>query len=365
MYSGWLQRGSPGLRSVLKLILLALGLLTLIGLVWHVGFHDILRAMADLGGGPILLVLLPSLLMYLVEAYGWRLTMGSYVGQVAFSRLFAIRTAGEVVNMTTPTAYIGGEPLKAYLLKRYGVPIVDGLASAIIAKTIMTLAEVLFILLGIVLSVWATGRGTHFSMPGTEAGRPGQPMAAAIVAVIFLFIATLILLALQQRGLFMSMLTVLRRCRLRIRFLESRQEKLGALDRTIKEFYTRDRKAFLLSIVAFFLGWMAEALEVFAILYFVGPPAYAVESISIAAFALIIKGGSFFIPGSIGVQEGGNVLLLMAYGYSEVSGITFAILRRIREVVWIVIGLGCLAALGGFRQPILSSHVTPDVLRKS
>ena len=56
--------------------------------------------------------------MYVVEAYGWRITLGAWANGVPFWRVLAIRTAGEVVNMTTPTAYVGGEPLKAYLLKR-------------------------------------------------------------------------------------------------------------------------------------------------------------------------------------------------------------------------------------------------------
>jgi hypothetical protein len=37
------------------------------------------------------------------------------------------------MNMTTLTAYVGGEPLKAYLLKKHHVPRVEGLASVIIA----------------------------------------------------------------------------------------------------------------------------------------------------------------------------------------------------------------------------------------
>lgn len=346
---------------MLKLILLALGVLALIGLVWHVGFHHILEATANIGLAPFCIVLLPSVAMYLMEAYGWRLTMGAYAHRVPFRRLLAIRTAGEVVNMTTPTAYMGGEPLKAYLLKRYGVPIVDGMASAILAKTIMTLAEVLFILLGIALSLWVMGE-KDVSMARAESG---QSMAAAIVAVSCLLIGTLIFIVLQRRGLFLTTLKILRSCRIRIQFLESRQEQLSAMDDTIKSFYARDRTAFLLCIGAFFLGWLAEALEVYAILYFIGPPADAVQSISIAALAVIIKGGSFFIPGSIGAQEGGNVLLLMTYGYSEINGVTFAILRRIRELVWIVIGLVCVAALGGFREPIVAVQDDSNGLRNS
>jgi len=58
-------------------------------------------------------------------------------------------------------------------------------------------------------------------------------------------------------------------------------------------------------------------------------------------------------------------LLLMAYGYSDLAGIIFAVLRRVRELVWIIIGLACLAALGGFRRSILDADVQSEDLRKS
>ena len=347
---------------MLKLILLALGVLALIGLVWHVVLTQILAAVTHLGPGAILVILLPSLLMYVIEAYGWRLTMGVYADRVPFGSLLSIRTAGEVVNMTTPTAYVGGEPLKAYLLKRHGVPTVDGMASAITAKTTMTLGEVLFILLGIALSAVAMDEGNAPPMAGRETSHSLVP---PLVGVSCLLIGTLLLLAVQRRGLFTGLLTLLRRCRIRLAYLESREEKLRALDQAIQAFYARDRLAFLLSIGVFVLGWLCEALEVYVILYYIGPPVDAVASISIAALAAIIKGGSFIIPGSVGAQEGGNVLLLMAYGYSDLAGITFAVLRRVRELVWIIIGLACLAALGGFRRSILDADVQSEDLRKS
>jgi hypothetical protein len=76
-----------------------------------------------------------------------------------------------------------------------------------------------------------------------------------------------------------------------------------------------------------------------------------VAAVSICALAVLIKGGTFIIPASIGAQEGGNLLLVMAYGYSEVAGITFALLRRVRELVWIGIGLLCLLALRSVSSP--------------
>ena len=90
----------------------------------------------------------------------------------------------------------------------------------------------------------------------------------------------------------------------------------------------------------------------YVILYFLGGPAMALSAISIGALSVFIKGGTFFIPGSLGAQDGGNLLLLRAFGYSDVTGITFALLRRFRELVWIGIGLAALAMLG--RRPSAS-----------
>lgn len=330
---------------MLRLILLLLGLLTLIGLVWHIGPARILEAVAGLGPTALLVILLPSLLMYLLEAFGWRLTLRRHATGIPFWRLFAIRTAGEVVNMTTPTAYVGGEPLKAYLLKPHGVPIVEGLASVVTAKTTMTIAQVLFILLGIGLAFGLIGSSGSSGSPGGS----NATTLAAVVSVGLLLFGTSLFVMVQRLGLFMGALSALRWFRVRIPYLEAREHKLQDLDRTILNFYARDRLAFLLSIGVFFLGWLAEALEVYAILYYLGGPAVdPLVAVSIGGLSVFIKGGTFFIPGSLGAQEGGNLLLLVAFGYAELTGITFALVRRIRELVWIVIGLLCLAALDGW-----------------
>jgi len=330
----------------LRLLLFLLGLLTLVGLVWHIGPARILEAAAGVGPLAILLILLPSVLMYAVETYGWRLTLGRQGSEVGFLRLCAIRTAGEVVNMTTPIAYVGGEPLKAYLLKREGVPLVEGLASVVTAKTTMTIAQVAFILLGIALG---------FSILGAPAA-PGNERASILalwVSAVLLLFGTVVLLVVQRYGVFMGLLRLLRRVRLHIGFLEERESKLSALDEAILDFYARDRPRFLLSTGVFFVGWLVEALEVYVIISCLGLPVTLPAAISIGALSVFIKGGTFFIPGSVGAQEGGNLLLLLAFGYTDLDGITFALLRRFRELVWIAIGLACLAALGGSKAAAL------------
>ncbi len=144
-----------------KILFLIIGLLALIAIVWHIGLGPILEAVSHIGLLPFFIILLPMIVVYALEAWGWRLTLGAYANRVGFLRLFAIRMAGETVNVTTPAAYMGGEPVKAYLLKHDGVPIVESVASVITAKTTMTLAQVLFILLGLGLAFWIMDEAIH------------------------------------------------------------------------------------------------------------------------------------------------------------------------------------------------------------
>jgi uncharacterized protein (TIRG00374 family) len=334
---------------MLKLALLLAGLSALFLIVWHIGPQRIYDAAAQLGPVALLVMLIPSAVMYAVEAYGWKVTLGPSAKDIPFWRVLAIKTAGEVVNLTTPAGYIGGEPLKAYLLTKHHVPMVEGLASVVIAKTTKTIAEVLFILLGITLAFWRVDSD----------GSLGQTVLAALVSVSLLLFVTASLVYAQRKGFFTWLLEFTRKIRLRIRFLEAREEQLRSLDRMILEYYHHNRRAVYSSTGLFFLSWLAEASEVYIIIWFLGGPALVLSAISINALSVFIKGGSFFIPGSLGAQDIGNFFLLKDFGYSDVAAVTFALLRRFRELVWIGVGLLCLAVLRG-RKAALQENRTHD-----
>lgn len=331
---------------MLKLLFLIIGLAALVGMVVHIGLASLLQTLSQLGFWPLTVILLPMVLVYGLEAWGWRVTLGAQQARlVGFPRLFGIRMAGESVNVTTPTAYVGGEPLKAYLLKRYGVPIVDGLASVVTAKTTMTLAQVLFILLGLALAFWIIGDSERHWL-------------AMLVSLGVLAFGVGLFVLLQRYGIGMGVLAVLRACGIHLTFLEARRSQLQELDATIRNFYAGHRGRFYLALATFFVAWMAETLEVYAILYFLQVDVDIVASISIAALTVFIKGGTFFIPGSLGAQEGGYTLLLMSFGYTEVTGLTFALIRRFREILWILVGLACLMALKGQDLPEASKSTS-------
>jgi glycosyltransferase 2 family protein len=171
------------------------------------------------------------------------------------------------------------------------------------------------------------------------------------VTAALLFFGVAAFMFVQKRGLFIWLLETLRRLKFRMDFLETREAQLRSLDVTILNFYTQHRSSFYASTVLYLLGWLTEAFEVYVIILYLGGPASLLSAVSIGALSVFIKGGTFFIPGSLGAQDGGNLLLLKAFGYSDVTGITFALLRRFRELVWIGVGLLCLAGMARVRRP--------------
>ena len=310
----------------------AAGIVVLSGLLWHIGLFQVWETVERVGLASFCVILAPFVVVYLLDTFGWSLTLGQWASRVGFVRLFMVRMAGEAINVTTPTAMLGGEPMKAYLLTRYEIPLVDGLASVVTAKTVMSLAQILYMLLGLGATLWLVGGGEH-------------NVLVAFVSVGLLGFGVFLFLVVQRYGIGRGLLTVADACRIRSQRLEAYRPQLLELDRTIRTFYGQRRRTFLLSMGVHFTAWLTELFEVYAILYFLGAEVGWLSSLAIAAMAALIKGSVSFVPGGLGAQEGGYLFLLMALGYGEVTGITFALIRRIREIFWILIGLVFLAVL--------------------
>src|SRR5262245_58619474 len=88
------------------------------------------------------------LVVYL-DALGWRYAFRR--DRVRVWTLLWTRLAGEAFNLTTPTAALGGEAVKAWLL-RDRVPLPEAVSSVIVAKTTITIGQGLLLLLGVVLA---------------------------------------------------------------------------------------------------------------------------------------------------------------------------------------------------------------------
>ena len=317
------------------MLFLLFGLALLVVLVTQVDLAKVKTYLTEMGWA-FPLIFLPYTVVYCCDTLGWKFAFGPSLS-IPFHTLFLTRVGGEAINNLTPFAYLGGEPVKAHVLTRFQVPIIQGMAASIIAKLLISIAQFFFVILGGVLAL------SHLVT---------RPDVLWPLVVIILVVGVLLAgLSYGLRvGLFTILFGVLDRWKLTPSFMERWRAQLHQLDDTIGGFSRRYPSQLLLSLGLHFMGWVLGAVEVLAIFYAVGIPISVREAIAIEALASVVKAMAFFIPGSLGVQDGGNVLLLALFGYPSSFGLTFSLVRRMRELLWICLGLLVLLRHYGWRS---------------
>ncbi len=313
---------------ILKLLLLCLGFYILYYTIKDVGTQNILENVRHLGWS-----LLPVLLVYpfifLFDTLGWAYAFPrSLPSHVPLKDLFLIRIIGEMLNAVIPfSASLGGEPIKAEMLKRrHSVPLSEGYASLLIVHTTFWVALNLFVIGGILV--------TMKSMPLTPV------LWNSVLAFLAgLGIAAGFLIGGLHFGVFKKVHEFGEHFKWWKHDSDHKKTKFLELDKDIKKFYTHDRRNFYFSVFWNFLGWFAGTFEVYIIAKLVGLPIGFTEAWLLEALIQVLRIITFFIPSSIGVQEGGIVLIFSQFGFGSGPSLAFALIRRVREILWIGLGL--------------------------
>jgi uncharacterized protein (TIRG00374 family) len=233
------------------------------------------------------------------------------------------------LNNVMPSAYIGGEALKVYLLQKCGVQAAAGTASVVVSKTAQTVAQMFFVSFASVAFLYVGG-----NQPGLRIGM-SIVLGCGVLVVVGLF-------WIQRRGLLSVLLSVAQTLRLRLRALEKSRAKIEEVDRTISGFYRGKPRRFLASTGAYFTGWMLDTTEIYLVSHLLGMPATWWQALCVEAFTGLAKVLGMWVPGSLGVQESGIVLLGRMAGLPDALSFTYALLRRIRETIFVCAGWALL-----------------------
>jgi len=93
------------------------------------------------------------------------------------------------------------------------------------------------------------------------------------------------------------------------------------------------------------------SLEIYLVLNFLDIPVTLLTAVVLESFGAAVKFASFMVPASLGALEGGNVAIFAAFGLGGVVGLSYTLVRRLREGTWVLIGLGALALLSNRPPP--------------
>ena len=248
--------------------------------------------------------------VYALNALAWKATIEGNIGgkmPVSFWRLYRLTITGYALNYATPVGGLGGEPYRIMELSKD------------IDKQHATI--------GITL---------------------------AIIVVFCLFFFYLFSRG-YKNGLVKYVLGVVANIpgckKWTLRFWARHAEAIENIDKQIVALHHQDKGAFYKSLLLEYFSRVVQSSEVMFMLLLFGIDCGGgwdgltltfLHSVLIVAFTTLFANLIGFLPMQLGVQEGGFVLSIAALGLSAALGIFVSIICRVREIIWIAIGMALM-----------------------
>ncbi len=285
-------------------------------------------------------------LVYGLNALAWQATIEGNIGgrvPVSFWRIYRLTITGYALNYATPVGGLGGEPYRILELSK-DIDKEHATSSVILYAMMHFLAHFLFwfVSIFIYLALAAVGDLPINTFIGIVLG----------IIVAFCLLAFYLFSKGYRNGLLKYVLVLVSRLpglkRWTLRFWARHSEAIENIDKHITSLHGQDKQAFYKSLLLEFLSRVVQSSEVLFMLLLFGIDNGGglegllityLHSILIVAFTTLFANLIGFLPMQLGVQEGGFVLSIAALGLSAALGIFVSIICRVREIIWIIVGI--------------------------
>lgn len=316
----------PGRRAVSVFFFLA-GAAVFVYLVANFGVSNILGNISSAGWGLIWIVFI-WLVIYLLNALSWKLVLGATGSGIPFGRLFMVTVSGFVINYITPVIALGGEP---YKIQALAGPLGThrAISAVVLYRMIHQLGHMLLLLTGIVAAL------VFLPLP------PGVFVTLAVTGAIIGLIVFFTLSS-TRHGVFAGLERLVRRFRILAfiaRRLDRYAHRIAEMDHVVTDVYRNSRLTFWLGVGLEYVSRVLMGVEVYVVLMMLGTTAPFLDSIFVYVMYSLIINLFFFIPMNVGAREGGILLGLESLALDPVMGVTTGVILRVREFVWIAVGL--------------------------
>ncbi len=311
-------------RLYLFIFLLLIGIAFFVAMIYQTGVQEIwnnLRQFKLLHFGTFVVL---SLLNFMLYTLRWHIIIKkSYDHKLSFWQLFMHRMSGFAVSYITPTAQTGGEPLRAMLLHKDGVPAKTAASSVIIDKGLEFAALFIFIGMGMAIALF------DGSLPEGMQMLFGILLIGLIALVFWFYFSSV-----KNIGFFSSLLRFFHLNKIgRIKSLE---EKIIEVEVEMADFYKKHGRTFILLVLISVVITSFLLLEHWMIARFMGVNLTFLQTFLVSTIPYIAY--MIPIPGGIGILEGGHAAMFAALGIS-INAFVLVFIIRIRDLFFVFIGL--------------------------
>ncbi len=278
------------------------------------------------------------------DVLAWRRLMPAPFSTISFFRLLAIHIAGESFYRFIPAGVVIGDSMKIYLLrKHFPMGYSQAVSSLVLRKLFMGIAQVLYIGWAVVLGIVLHASGNMGPMEYT-----GE-ILAVLLFVLFASMGYWIVKGTLCSSLY-SMLIRLPSKKLRA-LIETEKHVFIATDVLLRDALQNRRSDVLAATLLFVCNWMTELTETIVILFSLSAAVSATGVMLFEPVISLVRSIAFIFPGGLGIMDAGYVsaLRLFGLGNAGVIAAAFIVIKRSKELFWIIVGLALAMVLGGYR----------------
>jgi putative membrane protein len=242
-----------------------------------------------------------------------------------------LRFVREGANALLPLAQIGGDFIGARCLALRGIRGALAAASVIVDVLMQATSQLVFAFIGLILLI---------DMGGNEL--VVWPLAVGVALALPALGGFLLVQGELGRRLVKKVLSM---------FAGDREWLVfGAIDELFAQLDAlySDRIGLIRSVTWHLIGWFVGAIEVFVVLNAMGYPLDFGDAVIIESLMHAVRGASFAIPGALGAQEGGLIVLCAIFGVPPEAALALSLVKRIPDLVIGVPGLLAWQAMEGW-----------------
>lgn len=304
--------------------LLGLGLLVFV--INRVGVQPIFDALLRVGFG-FFVVLGLSGLRHGLRTVAMRAAVPKEHRQVNYIQAFAARLGGEAISFLTFTGPLLGEATKVALLRKR-IPLTYGVPALVVDNLLYNLSVVFFILSGACVMLFS------YRLPP-----PLYWVLFSIAVIAALGIVAAALAAKRRVMLLTWVIDLFAELRLSPKVVLKRRHHISHLEAKVYDFYKHHPAAFFGMIVCNLLAHISSVMEVYLTLRMLGFQPQLSQAYIIESLTKVINFAFAFVPGTIGVYEGGTEVILRTLGFPVAAGVALALVRKAAIVCWTTVGL--------------------------
>jgi putative ABC transport system permease protein len=310
----------------LQVLAFILGIGLLVFVINRVGVQPIFDALLRIGFGFFILLGISGL-RHIFRTIAMRAAVPTEHRRISFMQAFAARLGGEAISFLTFTGPLLGEATKVALLRKR-IPLTYGVPALVVDNLLYNLSVVFFILSGacVMLFTYQLPPLVYYVLIGI-----------ALVAALGIVAAGL---AAKRRIMLLTWaIDQLAQLRLSPKVLIKRRHHIHNLESKVYDFYKHHPAAFFGMIACNLLAHASSVAEVYVTLGMLGYDARVTQAYVIESLTKVINFAFAFVPGTIGVYEGGTEVILRALGFASATGVALALVRKAGIVFWTTIGL--------------------------